>query len=133
MSGAIRRDSVSGVDILTSGTLGFANGIATFTCATRVEPDQRVHVYGTTGRIVVEIPFNIPPDRPSRIQIVAGGQPPVAPNIEILEFAPTDPYACEVDAFAAVVLDGVAPQVPASDAVANVRVIEELFRVAAEG
>ncbi len=133
VSGAIHRDPASGVDTLTSGTLGFANSVATFTCATRVEPDQRVHIYGSAGRIVVEIPFNIPPDRPSRIQVVAGGQPPVAPNVEVLEFPPADPYACEVDAFAAVVLDGAEPLVPPSDAAANLRVMEELFRVAAGG
>ena len=42
-------------------------GIATFTCSTRAETDQRVHVYGTEGRISIEIPFNIPPDRPTRV------------------------------------------------------------------
>ncbi len=133
VSGAIRRDPASGVDVLTTGTLGFANGVASFTCATRAEPDQRVHIYGSTGRIVVEIPFNIPPDRPSRIQVVAGGQPPVAPGVEVLEFPPADQYACQADAFAAMILDGAEPQTPPSDAVANLRVIEELLRVAAEG
>ena len=41
-------------------------GIASFTCSTRAEDDQRVDIYGTSGRISVEIPFNIPPDRPTR-------------------------------------------------------------------
>ena len=31
------------------------------------EDDQRVDVYGTDGRISIGIPFNIPPDRPTRI------------------------------------------------------------------
>jgi predicted dehydrogenase len=46
--------------VLTSGILDFPNGVATFTCSTRAEPDQRVHVYGTKGRISIEIAFNIP-------------------------------------------------------------------------
>ena len=33
--------------------------------STRVETDQRVHIYGSTGRISIGIPFNIPPDRPT--------------------------------------------------------------------
>ena len=40
------------------------SGVATFTCSTRMEPDQRVDIYGTEGRIRIPIPFNIPPDRP---------------------------------------------------------------------
>ena len=53
-SGSAPRSSASpttGVDVLTSAILEFAGGTATFTCSTRVEPDQRVHIYGTTGRL----------------------------------------------------------------------------------
>jgi predicted dehydrogenase len=127
---SVARDPASGVDILTTGFLSFPTGRASFTCATRVEPDQRVHVYGTAGRISIEIPFNIPPDRPTRVFMTAGGDPPVAPATEVLEIAAADPYACEIDAFTATVLDGVSPAVPASDAVAGIRVIERLFAAA---
>jgi predicted dehydrogenase len=124
---AIRRDPAMGVDVLTSGILEFEAGIATFGCSTRVETDQRVHVYGTAGRIEVEIPFNIPPDRPTRIFVTAGGNPPVAPATETLEFDTADPYACEADRFADSVLDGIPLPVAPADAVANLRVIEALF------
>ena len=113
VSAAIVRDPTSGVDILTTGHMTFPGGLASFTCATRVEPDQRVHVYGTDGRIEIEIPFNIPPDRPTRIFVTHGGDAPVAPATETLEFAPADPYACEVDAFAeALAAGGPAPVGP---------------------
>jgi len=131
VAASMMRDPVSRVDVLTTGFLSFPAGRASFTCGTRVEPDQRVHVYGTGGRIVIEIPFNIPPDRSTRVFLTAGGDPPVAPATEVLEFAPADPYEREVDAFAATVLDGVPPVVPASDAVAGARVIEWLFAAAA--
>ena len=72
-------------------------GIATFTCSTRTETDQRVHVYGTEGRISIEIPFNIPPDRPTRVSVIAGGDPPVAPATETLTFETADPYAVEAE------------------------------------
>ena len=130
VSAAIVRDPVSGVDILTTGLMTFPDGLASFTCATRVEPDQRVHVYGTDGRIEVEIPFNIPPDRPTRIFVTQGGDPPVAPATETLEFAAADPYACEADAFAEAVLAGGPAPVGPEDAIANLRVIERLFAAA---
>ncbi len=130
VAASIVRDPASGVDILTSGLLTFPAGMATFTCATQVEPDQRVHIYGTEGRIDVEIPFNIPPDRPSRVRVTAGGDPPVAPATEILEFAAADPYGVQADRFAEAVLDGAPVAVDPGDSVANMRVIERLFEAA---
>ena len=127
---SIVRDPASGVDVLTSGILAFESGIATFTCSTRAEPDQRVDVYGTEGRIRVRIPFNIPPDRPTEICLTAGGDPPVAPATETLRFAPADPYAVEAGRFADAVLDGGPPPTPPEDAIANLRVIERLFAAA---
>ena len=70
--------------MLTSAILEFETGIASFTCSTRTESDQRVHVYGDAGRISVSIPFNIPPDRPTTISLIAGGDPPVAPATDTL-------------------------------------------------
>ena len=61
---AVRRDPTFGTDVLTSAVLDFDGRHATFTCSTQVEDDQRVHLIGTAGRLLVEIPFNIPPDRP---------------------------------------------------------------------
>ena len=127
---AIRRDPANGTDVVTSGILEFAEGIADFTCSTRAEDDQRVDIYGTTGRISIEIPFNIPPDRPTRIFISSGGDPPVAPDTETLTFEAADPYAAEADRFAEAVLDGRPVPVPPADAIANLRVIEAIFRAA---
>jgi predicted dehydrogenase len=127
----VTRDPEMGVDTVTSALLRFPTGVATFTCSTRAEDDQRVHIHGTTGRIEIEIPFNIPPDRPTRIALVAGGDPPVAPNREVLEFPPADAYAIEAGAFAAAILDGSPLPTPPEDAVANLRVIEAIFAAGA--
>ena len=127
---SLRRDPASGVDVLTAGLLDFERGIATFMCSMRTESDQRVDIYGTTGRISIEIPFNIPPDRPTRIRVTAGGDPPVAPNTEVLEFPTFDPYTAEAERFVAAILDGGPTPVPPEDAVANLRVIEDIFAVA---
>ena len=130
VSASLVRDPVSGVDVVATGTLAFPTGVASFTCATLVEPDQRVHVYGSEGRIDVEIPFNIPPTLPTRVFLTTGRNAPEAQETETFELPPADPYACQADAFAAAVLDGAPSPLPLSDAIANVRVIERLFAAA---
>jgi len=127
---SVVRDPTMGVDVLASGILEFAAGTASFTCATRVEPDQRVHIYGSDGRISIPIPFNIPPHRPTQVHVTRGGDPPVAPATETLTFPAMDPYSSEAAAFATAVLDGTPLPTPPSDAVANLRVIEQLFAAA---
>ena len=98
---------------LTSAILEFDGGIATFTCSTRTETDQRVHVYGTEGRISIGIPFNIPPDRPTEIYVTAGGDPPVAPDDRDADVRrrPTRTRS-RPERFAAAVLDGTPSPVP---------------------
>jgi len=133
VSASMARDPESGVDTLTSAILGFDDGVATFTCSTRVETDQRVHVYGSHGRLSIGIPFNIPPDRPTEIYLTAGGDPPAAPTTEVIRFATADPYAVEAERFAAAILDDLPTPTPPEDAVANVRVIERIIAAGAIG
>ena len=127
---SIGRDPVSGVDILTSAILDFDGGVATFTCSTRTETDQRVHVYGTDGRISIGIPFNIPPDRPTRIYVTAGGDPPVAPSDRDSDASTRQIRTRRGGALRGLVLDGAPPPFPPRDAVANLRVIEAIFEAA---
>jgi predicted dehydrogenase len=128
VEGSILRDPASGVDILAAGLLEFEGGAATFTCSTRAEDDQQVHVYGTEGRLSIGIPFNIPPDRPTHIYLTHGGDPPVAPATQTITFETADPYSVEAASFAGAILDGGPTPVPPEDAVANLRVIEQLLR-----
>jgi predicted dehydrogenase len=58
--GLVERDPTLGVDRLTSGLLRFAAGQATFTCGGQLVPHQRLQLFGTRGRIEVEVPFNPP-------------------------------------------------------------------------
>jgi predicted dehydrogenase len=131
VAASVVRDPASGVDILASGTMAFETGLASFSVATQAEPDQRVHIYGTEGRITIDIPFNIPPELPTRIHLTTGRHAPEAYHTETVELAPADPYACEADAFAAAILEGKPAPVPMSDAIANMRVIERLVASAA--
>jgi predicted dehydrogenase len=131
VTASMERDPASGVDVLTSAILDFDEGSASFTCATRLESDQRVHIYGSAGRISIGIPFNIPPELPTRIFVTAGGDPPVAPATETIEFPAADPYGVMADVFATAVLDGTPLPFQASDAVANMRVIDGIFAAVA--
>ena len=124
---SVTRDA-TGTDVLTSAILAFDDDVAAFTCSTRAEPDQRVHIYGTEGRISIGIPFNIPPDRPAEITVTAGGDPPVSPDSETLTFAAADEYTIQAERFANAVLDGRPLPIPPEDAIGNLRVIDAIFR-----
>ena len=62
--GKIEYDPGFETDRICSGILDFVQGTSTFTCSTQLVPYQRVNVFGTKGRIEIEIPFNAPPDKP---------------------------------------------------------------------
>ena len=127
VSAAVRRDESFGTDALTSAVLDFDGRHATFTCSTQLEPDQRVHLLGSAGRLEVEIPFNIPPDRPTRVVLTAGGDPPVAPQQTVFELPAADQYTAMADAFATAVRAGSSAPVAPEDAIGNMRVIEQIL------
>jgi predicted dehydrogenase len=129
----VRRDRSFATDVVTSAVLGFGERHAAFTVSTQVEPDQRVHVSGTEGRLLVEIPFNIPPDRPTRLLVTAGGDPPVAPNTEVIEIPPADQYRIQGEVFARAVVEGAEMPIPPEDSIANMQVIDAVFDAASTG
>jgi predicted dehydrogenase len=131
VAAVIRRDPRFGTDVLTSAILDFGGRQATFTCSTQLEDDQRVHIEGTEGRLLVEIPFNIPNDRPARILAFRGGDPPVAPDVVVHQVAVADQYGVQADAFSLAVREGTEVPTPPQDAVANLEVIERIFADAA--
>jgi predicted dehydrogenase len=127
---AIQRDRELGVDIVTSAIMRFGDATASFTCSTRVEPDQRMHVYGDEGVLTIDIPFNIPPDRHTHIALSHGGMRPVCPDTRVISFAPCDQYTAQAEAFAAAILNGTPAPYGADDAIANMRVIDAVFAAA---
>ncbi len=130
--GLIERDSQFGTDRLTSAMLDFPGGQAVFTCSTQLVPYQRVHFLGTIGRIEIEIPFNAPKDRPTRLFIVATGDI-FGSGIVTEEFPVADQYTMQGDAFSKAVLEGGEVPVPLEDAIANMTVIEAIFESAETG
>jgi predicted dehydrogenase len=128
----IERDPDFGTDRLTSALLDFAGGQAIFTCGTQLIPYQRVHFLGTKGRIEVEIPFNAPKDRPTRIFIDETGDI-FGSGIVTEEFPTADQYTIQGDEFSKAVLEGGEVPVPLEDAIANMAVIEAVFKSAETG
>ncbi len=113
--------------MVTSVILDFDGRHATFTCSTQLEDDQRVHLHGTKGRLLVEIPYNIPPHLPTRILAFAGGEPPVAPGLVVHEVAAADQYGVQADAFSRAIRDDAPVPTDPEDAVANLAVMERIF------
>jgi predicted dehydrogenase len=130
--GLIERDPAMHTDRLTSAMLDFPAGQAIFTCSTQTAPYQRVHFVGTKGRIEIEIPFNAPKDRPTRVFIDETGDI-FGAGIVTEEFPTADQYTMQGDAFSKAILEGGEVPVPLEDAIANMRVIEAVFRSAEAG
>lgn len=114
----IERDRVMKIDRLVSAILEFPSGQSIFTCSTQLAPYQRMQFFGTKGRIDIEIPFNAPPDRPTRIFV----------NDEVEEFPVCDQYTLQGDAFARAIQENTEVPVPLEDALRNMEVIEKILR-----
>ena len=119
-------------DRLTSAILDFPAGHATFTCGTQLVPYQRMQIFGTRGRIEIEIPFNAPPDRPCRV-LVDDGSDLFGSGIETHEIPVCDQYTIQGDLFARAVQEGSEVPVPLESSIANMAVIEAVFRSAESG
>lgn len=127
VSGVATRDRKMRTDTLTSAILDFDGRHAAFTCSTQLVPYQRVNVFGTTGRIEVEIPFNAPIDRPTRIVIDTGADL-FGGGARVEEIPNCDQYTIQGDAFSRAIQDDTQVPVPLEDAIANMAVIEAVFR-----
>lgn len=125
--GIVERDPQFQTDRLSSGVLDFGRGTATFTCSTQLSPYQRVNIFGTEGRIEIEIPFNAPPDKPCKIWLQQGSE------IEEIVFDICDQYTIQGDLFSLAILNDTPVPTPLEDAVANMKVIEAVFESSKTG
>jgi predicted dehydrogenase len=130
--GLIDRDPQMHTDRLTSAILDFPGGQSIFTCSTQLIPYQRIHFFGTRGRIEIEIPFNAPPDRPTRIFIDSTGEL-FGSGIATEAFPTSDQYTLQGDAFSQAVLEEGEVPVPLEDAIGNMTVIDAIFQSARLG
>ncbi len=124
VSGHIELDPVFQTDRVASGILEFSMGTATFTCSTQLTPYQRVNILGTKARIEIEIPFNAPTDKPTRLWLHTKD------NTEEFTFDTANQYALQCDHFANAILHNEPSPTPLEDAINNMKVIEAVVESA---
>ncbi len=124
----VDRDPALGTDRTTSALLDFGSGRhVTFTVSTQSCRYQRVNVVGTQGRIEVAIPFNAP--RGGAMTIAVDGSGALdgsGMHSETLD--PADHYQLQAEAFSRRVRGDAAPSWGVDDAIAQLRVIDALWR-----
>ncbi len=132
IAATIVRDPQFGTDRLSSFILEYPQGHAIFTCSTQLVPFQRMQFMGTKGRIDVEIPFNAPPDRPTKIFIDDGGEL-FGSGIATETFDTGDQYTWQADAFARAVRGEGPVPVTLEDSLQQVAVLTAIFEAAESG
>lgn len=113
-------DSSFHVDRLTSGILDFGTGTSVFTCSTQCYKDQYVKIFGTEGKIELDLPYNPDFSKPTVLKANIGG-------IDIIEeFEPCNHFTLQADAFANAILKDEPVPITLDDSIENMRVIDSV-------
>ena len=128
----IERDPDLGIDRLASAILDFAGGQASFVSATQSIRSQHMQVFGSDGWIDLDVPFTPPPEHACRI-LIGGGEVLGFGAAREEVFEPVDQYGLQAEAFSRAIRSGTPPEFPLEDAVANMRVVDALYRSGASG
>jgi predicted dehydrogenase len=123
----VERDPQFGTDSLSSGLLDFGSARAQFSVSTQAFPTQRVDVVGTSGKLSIHIPFNMYPDVPAEVTVVTGT------GSRTISTGPAGQYRLMFDAYSERILAGKPEPTPAEDAIANMKVLDALFRSEVSG
>jgi predicted dehydrogenase len=95
-------------------------------------PYQRMQFLGTKGRIEIEIPFNAPPNKATRI-FVDDGSDVGGAGTRVETIPACDQYTIQGDVFSKAILEDGEVPVPLEDAIANMAVIDAIFRSVESG
>jgi len=128
--GCIERDPSFKTDRLTSAILEFPMGQSVFTVSTQMVYYQKMQFFGTKGRIDVEIPFNAPTDKPTRL-FIDDGRDLYGGTSAIVDALPIcNQFTIQADLFSAAIQEDTEVPNPLEDSICNMAVIEALFRSA---
>ncbi len=125
--GIVEYDPNTKTDRIASGILDFSTGTSTFTCSTQLMPYQRVNILGTEGRIELEIPFNAPPEKSTKIWLHTKSL-----SEEII-FDAINQYTIQGDLFSKAIIDNTNVPTSLEDALSNMKVIEAIFESSMQG
>jgi len=126
----VERDPVFKVDRLTSAILEFPQGQSIFTCSTQLAYYQIMQFFGTEGRVDVEIPFNAPTDKPTRIFIDDGKNLSAGASRVVETFPICNQFTIQADLFSRAILENSEVPNPLEDSLRNMAVIDAIFRSA---
>jgi predicted dehydrogenase len=129
---SVERDPNFKTDRLSSAILEFPSAQSVFTCSTQMVNYQRMQFFGDTGRIDVEIPFNAPTDKHTRI-FIDDGKDLAGAGAVMESFPICDQYTIQADLFSAAIRENTEVPNPIDDAISNMAVIDALFRSAHSG
>jgi predicted dehydrogenase len=129
----VDQDPTYGIDRTTSALLDFGTGRQlTFTVSTQSVPFQRVQLLGTKGRIEIEIPFNAPPDRLTRI-FIDDGSAHGGLSARAIEFPVIDQYEQQGVAFSRAIRGEGTFTYGLEDALMNMRILDAIRHSAETG
>jgi predicted dehydrogenase len=121
----IDRDPTMKIDRQSSVIIEFPEGHCTFTVSTQLVPHQKMMFFGEEKKLEIDIPFNAPIDRETKIFIDDGDL--FHSNLETEVFNICDQYGIQGEKFSdAVLKDGDVP-VSLEDSSYNTSVIEAIF------
>jgi len=129
-SALIERDPQTRTDRLTSATLEFPTGRATFTCSTQIGYNQRMIFFGTKGRIEIDRPINPVTEEPSKILVDDNPGDPTGGGISTEGIPVCNQFTIQADLFSKAVRDAGEVPVPLEDSLKNMKVIDAIFRSA---
>jgi predicted dehydrogenase len=117
-------------DRLAGGLLEFPGGRhLSFTCSMQLAPWQRVQIVGTKGRIEIEVPFNAPADKATRIFV----QGMTMNEGKWHSYAISDQYQLQAESFSRMVRKKQKQVWGVDDAITNMRILDALFRSGKSG
>ena len=124
----VDRDPGFRTDRLTSALIDFGEGRRLdFTVSTQIAPHQRLQLCGSKGRIEIPIPVNAPQGAATRISIDDCSSLE-GTGIVTETLPPSDQYQLQGEAFSRAVRGEIQLPYGVEDAIANMRVIDALFR-----
>ncbi len=126
-------DPTFGTDRLTSALLDFGDGrTCAFSVSTQSVAHQRVHLFGTGGRLELTVPFNHPPDEPV-VYLHHDGATVHGLDAQRHVVEANDQYTTQGEAFSTRVRTETPNDAGLRDAISQAKVIDAVRRSAVSG
>ncbi|MCJ8339093.1 MAG: Gfo/Idh/MocA family oxidoreductase [Pseudomonadales bacterium] len=133
IAAVLDNDPLMKTDRLASAIMVFPSGVQmTWLCSTQLVPYQRVSFLGTSGRMEVQIPFNAPNDRENLV-LIDDGTDLSGAKLQRQTFPVSDQYLLQAENFCTAINQGTLQHNPLEDSIANMRVIDAVFKAAQTG